>query len=282
MAPGPVYSAGLERQHVIGAVSICADFRYQAVDALSDRFEDCAQIPALAFRKELGGQVVVQRPFGLANEPMRFTSRLGVYQYDCLERLPVGELAVEARDVIAVDDPHPVAAQVYSHHAARRGMAKMDRDLAKPGRERVPAACLECLPGAERSLTRQGVPGAPALALPVLLKDLGDRLGVQHMDGVGTRFRHLDSQPAVMDGREEAARGRRRHQVPERVAMFPEVVERRHDYGAPMAPTLCNDVELAIDQRRHGLARGIVVQVALGTAAEAAHQVAVGVACVFR
>ena len=63
---------------------------------------------------------------------MRFTSRLGVYQNDCIERLSVGELAVETRNVIAVDDPHPVAAQVNAHHAARSGVAKVDRDRAKP------------------------------------------------------------------------------------------------------------------------------------------------------
>ena len=155
-APGSVDSAGLQRQHVIGTVRICPDFRYQAVDPFSDRFEDGTQIPALTLRKELCGQIVVQRPFGFADEPMRFTPRLRVYQNDCLERLPVGELAVESRDVIAIDDPHPVAAQVNPHHAARSGVAKVDRNRAKPGRESMPAASLERLPGTEGSLHPTG------------------------------------------------------------------------------------------------------------------------------
>ena len=55
-----------------------------------------------------------------------------------------------------------------------------------------------------------------------------------------TRTASVPAQPTVMDCREEAARGRQRYQVPERVVVFPESVERRNDYGAPVAPTICN------------------------------------------
>ena len=50
---------------------------------------------------------------------------------------------------------------------------------------RVPATCLERLQ-APKALSPEGGTAASPLALLVVLKDLGDRLQVQHPDGIGS------------------------------------------------------------------------------------------------
>ena len=80
----------------------------------------------------------------------------------------------------------------------------------------------------------------------MVLKHAADGLRIQHLDGRGTLFLHLDAKPTVMDRCEEAARGRLRDQVPKRVALFTETVERRNEDGSTVPPTLLNRVQLAI------------------------------------